>query len=334
MSVTIKTIAKDLNLAISTVSKALGDSHEISPETKKRIFEYAKRLDYVPNAYAGSLKKRKTANIAIIIPEVADSFFSLAINGIESVAQKKGFHVIVYLTHEDQLKEQSILHQLKNGRVDGLLLSVSSGAFSNDHIKYLLNAKIPVVFFDRSCDDIDANKVLTNDFESGYLAAELLINKKCKKISFLSLSDDLSIINQRLKGYKKALVDHKISIDENLIIHCTNDEISNHAKVSKLFQSADKPDAIIGSVEKLTMLIYAVCFDLKVSIPRDLKVIGFSSLDIASFLNPSLTTITQPAFEIGKTAATILFQELEKNSSEPKRTIIIPSKLIERGSTK
>lgn len=333
MSVTIKTIAKDLNLAISTVSKALRDSHEISTETKKRIFDYAKSLDYVPNAYAGSLKKRNTANIAIVIPEVADSFFSLAINGIESVAQEKGFHVIVYLTHEDQLKEQSILRQLKNGRVDGLLLSVSSGALPNDHVTNLLKVKIPLVFFDRSYENIDANKVITNDLESGYLATELLIKKNCKKISFLSLSGNLSIINQRLSGYKKALADHQIAVDDNLIVNCTNDEASNYDLVSKLFQSGNRPDAIIASVEKLTMLIYSVCFNMKVSIPHDVKVIGFSSLDIASFLNPSLTTVTQPAFEIGKSAATILFQELEKKSIDPKRVMTIPSVIIEREST-
>ena len=127
MAITIRKIANDLGLAVSTVSKALGDSYEISDETKKRVLAYAKKLDYVPNAYASSLKKRRTGNIAVVVPEVADSYFSTAINGIEAVAQVKGYHVIIYITHEDQIKEQSILRQFKSGRVDGVLLSASSG---------------------------------------------------------------------------------------------------------------------------------------------------------------------------------------------------------------
>src|SRR5436190_727753 len=134
MSITIRKIAKDLQLAVSTVSKALSDSHEISSETKRRVLEYAEKLDYVPNLYASTLKQRKSHNIAVVIPEVADSFFSSAINGIESVAQTKGYHVIVYLTHEDLKKEESILRDFRGGRVDGVLISVSGGTKRNSPI--------------------------------------------------------------------------------------------------------------------------------------------------------------------------------------------------------
>ena len=146
MRVTIRKIAKDLRLAVSTVSKALRDSHEISKETKRRVFAYAEKLDYVPNHYASSLKNRKTGNIAVVLPEVADSFFSLAINGIESVAREKGYHVMVYLTHEDLRREESILRDFRSGRVDGVLISVSGGAKRNSHIHDLCAKKIPLVF--------------------------------------------------------------------------------------------------------------------------------------------------------------------------------------------
>jgi LacI family transcriptional regulator len=137
MAVTIKKIAKDLNLAVSTVSKALRDSHEISAETKARVFEYAAKMDYSPNPYASSLKGRRSGNIAVIVPEVADSFFSDAINGIEEIAKGKGYHVMIYLSHEDEALEQSIIHDLRNGRVDGVLISVVASESKANNIQDL-----------------------------------------------------------------------------------------------------------------------------------------------------------------------------------------------------
>jgi LacI family transcriptional regulator len=334
MSITIRKIAKDLRLAVSTVSKALRDSHEISVETKRRVFEYAQKVDYVPNLYASSLKKRKTGNIAVVLPEVADSFFSLAINGIESVAREKGYHVMVYLTHEDLMREESILRDFRSGRVDGVLISVSGGAESNSHIHDLCAKNIPLVFFDRVCEGIEAAKVLTDDFDSGYNATGHLISKGCKKIAFLAMSENLAIINHRQRGYEAALNAHGMQVNKNLLIYCNNNEADNHSLIYRILKRNDRPDGIVGSVEKLTTTVYTACNELSLRIPQDVKVIGFSSLHIASLLNPSLTTITQPAFEMGKTAARLLFEALEKKPQEAKaETIVIPSVLFERGST-
>jgi LacI family transcriptional regulator len=333
MSITIKKIAADLKLAVSTVSKALGDSHEISNETKKRVLSYAKKLNYVPNTYASSLKKRRTGNIAVVVPEVADSYFSTAINGIEAIAQLKGYHVIIYITHEDQAKEESILREFRSGRVDGVLLSVSSGKNKNTHIHDFFQLKVPLVFFDRVCEEIETAKVLTDDLESGYCAAELLINKGCKQIGFLSMSKNLSIVSQRLTGYKKALGDHGIKLINENIVHCTNDESSNYTSIKKMLAGKSRPQGVVGSTEKLTTSLYTVCHELELRIPEDIKVIGFSSMSIAALLNPPLTTITQPAFEMGKTAATLLFRKLERKKSESEERIVIPSVLIERRST-
>ena len=335
MSVTIQKIAKDLQLAVSTVSKALRDSYEISAETKKRVFEYANKLDYAPNPYASSLKQRKTRNIAVVLPEVADSFFSSAINGIESIAQKKGYHVMVYITHEDLEKEISILRDLRNGRVDGVLISVSSGAEQNSDVHNQCAKKIPLVFFDRACEGIVAAKVLTDDYESGYKATRHLLAKKCEKIAFLAPFEDLSIIDDRIDGYKKALRDNGYKVKNEWIIRCINNEEESYATIRELMRKKDRPDGIIGSIEKHATLTYAVCNDLKLKIPQDVKVIGFSSLPIASLLNPSLTTITQPAFEMGRTAATLLFDSLEKKKTEIQfQRVIIPSTLVDRNSTK
>ena len=331
MSVTIRKIAEDLNLAVSTVSKALRDSHEISAETKARVFEYAARMDYAPNPYASSLKRRTSGNIAVVVPEVSDTFFSEAINGIEEVAQQKGYHVMIYLTHENVQQEQSIIHNLRNGRVDGILISVAGSEKKADHFEGL---KIPLVFFDRVREDITAARIVTNDYESGYNAVNHLISRGCKRIAFLSTFGELDIIRNRQEGYTQALVDHGMDEKYCRVVRCSNDNAESLEIIKQLFEN-EKPDSIIGSVEKVTLQAYSVCHALRISIPGDVKIIGFSHLQIASLLKPSLTTITQPAYEMGKAAATVLFKTLGKKKLEgANEQIEIPSVLIERDSTR
>lgn len=333
MGVTIKQIAADLKLAVSTVSKALYDSHEISAETKARVFEYAAKMNYTPNPYASSLKRRRTGNIAVVLPEVSDSFFSSAIDGIEAVAQQKGYHVMVYLTHEDVKREQSIINEFRNGRVDGVLMSVVSHETQPAHLIDLGASNTPLVFFDRVYEGMKAANVITNDFESAYNAAVHLIQKGCSKLCFLSIEGNLSIIRHRQQGFKKALEDYKLDLNRNRVVNCSNDEKSNLVLLKNLFQETERPDGIVGSVEKVATQVYTVCQELGLLIPKDVKVIAFSHLQIASLLNPSLTTITQPAFEMGKMAATLLFRALEKKFDLQHERIVVNSTLIERAST-
>ena len=333
-NINLKLLASELRLSVSTISKALMDSHEISPETKQRVLELAKKLNYVPNPYASSLRGRKSKTIAVVLPEVADSFFSLAINGIEAVAQEKGYHVLIYLTHESFTKEKAILKDFQSGRVDGILISVSRETAQSHHINEASEKGIPVVFFDRACDDIETATITTNDFESCYHATQHLIENGCKQIAFLSISTSLGISNKRMEGYKQALVDNSIFFENENIILCTKDSSDDARLISNLMKRKNRPDGIIASVEKLTTPIYLVCKELKLSIPEDIKIISFSNLASAVILNPSLTTITQPAFEMGKAAATVLFKALEKKSFNLKNErIVLPSKLIVRSST-
>lgn len=334
MGVTIKKIAADLKIAVSTVSKALRDSHEISQDTKARILEYAAKMEYTPNPYASSLKGKRSGNIAVVLPEVADSFFSSAIDGIEEIAQQKGYHVMVYLTHEDASREQSIIREFRNGRVDGVLMSVVANDKHCNHLDELSASEMPLVFFDRVCEGTKAARVVTDDFDSGYKAAQHLIDKGCKRIAFLSMFKNLAIINERQAGFEKAIRENALDPKKSPIIYCSNNESENIAQVKKLLQSKNRPDGIVGSVEKVTTQTYTVCHALKLSIPGDLRVIGFSHLQIAALLNPSLTTITQPAFEMGKAAAKILFKALAQKKTDLKNErIVIPSVLIERNST-
>jgi LacI family transcriptional regulator len=334
MSVTIKDLAKELQLSVATISKALRDSHEISAETKQRVLELAKKLNYTPNPYASSLRKRSSKTIAVVLPEVADSFFSLAINGIESVAIDKGYHVLIYLTHESFAREQAILNEFKSGRVDGILMSVSGETSQSDHVKEVIAAGMPVVFFDRVCEDVETAKVVTDDFESSYNATCHLVKMGCKRIVYLSTSSTLSINSKRMEGFKKALTDNGIKNNMPDIISCYSNTDGNYKIVRSLLEDKKRPDGIIASVEKLTTPIYLACRDLKISIPDKIKVISFTNLQAALILSPTLTTVTQPAFEMGKTAASVLFKALrKKNVSLQKETIVIPSVLIVRNST-
>jgi LacI family transcriptional regulator len=333
MSVTIRKIAKDLKIAVSTVSKALSDSHEISEETKRKVFEYARQLDYVPNAYAGSLKNRKTRNIAIVLPEVADTFFSNAINGIDSIAQAKGYHVMVYLTHESCEREESILQELRGGRVDGVLISVSGGVKKNSHIHAQVAAELPLIFFDRICEEIETAKVLTDDFESSYNATNHLIAKGCREIVFLSTPGSLSIVNHRQEGFIKSLQEQGIEVSARHTVLCSENENESYEIIKNVLSSERKVDGVVCSVEKLAMQVYRACHECKLSIPHQIKVIAFSNLQIASLLAPSLTTIMQPAFAMGEAAATLLFKSLAKKIDLKKERIVLPSVLCEREST-
>lgn len=330
----MRELANELQFSVATVSKALNDSHEISEETKRKVREAACRLNYILNPYASSLRNKRSKTIALVLPEVADNFFSLAINGIQSVAEKKGYHVLIYLSHEKLANEKLILSQCCSGRVDGVLMSVSSETTDPSHILKLQQQGIPIVFFDREFEGLHIAKVVTNDFESGYLCANHLIRNGCRNPVFLSLSSNLSICNNRAKGFKAALDDNKIAEADKAIVECKGTTEEGYEKLKRLLCGNNKPDGIVASVERLALSVYLVCQQLNVSIPSELKVVVFSTLRTAPILNPPLTTIVQPAFETGKTAAELLFKGIEKKRFNLQdETVTLPSTLVERVSS-
>lgn len=332
--VNLKRLAKELNLSVSTVSRALQDSYEISEATKKKVFALAKKLNYQPNPYASSLRKQKSKTIAVVIPEVANNFFSLAINGIEAIAQEKGYHVLIYLTHESYQRELSIAKHLQSGRVDGILMSLASETSDTTHIKDLYGKGVPFVFFDRVCDSIETPRITTDDYESGYNATQHLIDNGARRIAYLSLSKNLSISNRRMEGYMDALKKSGIQADDKLVVPCGNDSELNYNLIRDILTLDNRPDGVFAAVEKLAITTYHVCEELNIKIPGDVKVISFSNLETASLLSPSLTTITQPAYDIGNKAAEVLFKILEKKRvNVQNERIVLKSSLIKRKST-
>lgn len=332
-NVNLKKLAEELKLSISTVSRALRDSHQISQKTKKRVKALADKLGFQPNPQASSLRQNKSKTIAVVVPEIQNNFFSLVMNGIEDIAQQKGYHVLIYLTHEDYNREKAILNLLRNGRVDGLMISVSNTTKSFEHLQLCQEAGMPLVFFDRVCESMEVPRITTDDAEASFKATEHLLKSGCKKIAFLSMSGYLSISSQRKSGYIKALAKYGLAANEMSIV-CGNDEETNRQQIRELLQSEQKPDGIFAAVEKFAINTYEVCHELLISIPRQLKVICFSNLSAAALFDPPLSTVVQPAYEIGKGAASILFKIIEKKMLSPKENkVTIPSYIIERKST-
>lgn len=241
---------------------------------------------------------------------------------------------MIYLSHEKYSNEKKILHEVQNGRVDGILISISRETKDKEHISKLQAAGIPIVFFDRVLESVHTASVTTNDMECGYMATKLLLDRGCKRPVFFSHSASLPICKKRAEGFSLALKDAGFSKKDILIIYGSDNERVNHTLIKINLIHKKRPDAILASVEKIAIQVYMVSQELNLEIPNELKVIAFSNIETASILNPPLSTITQPAFEMGKSAATILFKGIEKKHFKlENEKIIIPSVLIERKST-
>ena len=245
-AVNLKQLAKILDLSISTVSKALRDSHEIGDATKLRVLAKAKEMDYTPNPFASGLRRNKSKTIAVVVPEVANNYFALAINGIERIAQENDYHVLIYLTHEDIEKEKGIMKHLENKRVDGVLMSVTMNTNNQTHLSDFQQKGIPIVFFDRICHEIETAKITTDDYISGINATKHLIENECKDIAFLSLGDDISIMQKRKSGYLEELLKNNMEAKPERIIKCGNDDEMNYDLIKKLLSGKNKPDGIFN----------------------------------------------------------------------------------------
>lgn len=332
-NVTLKKLAELLKMSPSTVSRSLRDSHEISKETKDKVKALAAELDFQPNPHASSLRRNKSRTIAVVIPEIQNNFFSQVMNGVEEVARQKGYHVLIYLTHEDHKRESDILHLLRSGRVEGVMISVSNTTRNFEHIKEYKNADLPILFFDRVCENMEAPCITTDDAGAAFKATEHLIKTGCKKIAFLSLADNLSISCGRKSGYIKALT--KFDLAENeLILECGPDDETNRQMIRALLNSSEKPDGIFAAIEKFAVNTYEVCRELDIRVPQQLKVISFSNLAAAALFNPPLSAIVQPAYDIGRESANILFKIIDKKKLlTSEKRIVIPSSLVIREST-
>lgn len=334
---TLKQIAKELNVSVSTVSKALNDSPEISEQTKIKIKEYAKLKNYKPNVIGLNLKNRKTKTIGVIIPNILNSFFAKVFSGIEKVADEKGYNVIMCISNESLEKEAHTLEMLSNGTIDGFILSVSEEAQKQnnyDHFKEIINDGTPIVMFDRIAEGIECDKVVVDDFDSALDSTQRLIDLGCKNIALLSSVDNLSVGKLRYEGYLKALEKNKIPVNNNLIIR-TDSEEDLKVRMETVFAN-NKIDGIFALEENDSVAALKMGLKKGYKIPEELCIIGFADGILASRrLSPSLTTVSQHGIEIGEEAAKLLIKRLEDDSEEepPYETKVIKTVLKERETT-
>ncbi len=329
---TIVDIAKRLEISPSTVSRALNDHPDIKKETREQVKRVAKELRYSPNPIAQSLKSSRTTTIGVIVPEIEHDFFSSAISGIEEVAYQSGYTIIVCQSNESFEREVVNTNVLMHHRVAGVIVSISQNTKSGDHFQDLLRRRIPLVFFDRVCEDVVASKVVIDDYRSAFEAVTYLIGKGYKKIAHFAGPKELDICKKRLSGYVEALKQAQFPVLNDLVRYGGLHEQDGYNSLDYLLKQNKVPDAIFSVNDPVAIGAFQRIKEAGLRIPLDIALIGFSNNKITSLIDPQLTTVDQPSFEMGKKAAELLITAIEDEESEP-TTVVLDAKLIIRGST-
>ena len=335
--ITLKQIAKELDVSISTVSKSLRNSSEIGEETRLKVQAFAKFYHYKPNNIALSLKNRKTKTIGIIIPEIVHHFFSTVINGIEQVANEKGYSVVICLSDDSFDKEVLNMELLANGSIDGFIMSLSKETQSKGdfhHITEVINQGMPVVMFDRVTNEVFCDKVIIDDKQAAYEAVQSLIDKGRKKIALVTTVDYVSVGKLRTDGYVKALLDNGLPFDEHLIIKI-EDIDTCQIIISKLLEE-EAIDAVFAVNEIFAVTCIKAANKIGLNVPKDLAVIAFTDGMISKYSTPTITTVSQSGVKMGNRAAKIIIERLESEEESEEEnyiTEVIETYLVEREST-
>lgn len=334
--VTLKQIARELDVSVSTVSKSLKNSKEISQDTREKIQAFAKLYNYKPNSIAISLQNRKTKNIGVIIPEIVHHFFTTVISGIEKVAIDAGYNVIVCLSNESFDKEVINMETLANSSIDGFIISLSKDTQKKKdfhHLREVINQGMPLVMFDRVADEIYCDKVIVDDAQGAYKAVKYLLDTNCKRIALITTVDYVSVGKLRTMGYLNALEDAGIPFEESLVIKI-EDMDSCQELITELFDR-EKFDGVLAVNELFAVTAMREAIRRGFSIPNDISFIGFTDGMLSKHFYPSLTTVIQHGFQMGKIAAGMLIDKLDEVEDEENyRTEVLKTSIIERESTR
>lgn len=318
--ITIKDIARKLKISPSTVSRALRDHPDISKETKALVSQTAEQLDYFPDSLAQGLKSRKTNTIGLIVPEIKHHFFSAAISGIEEVTYKAGFILLVCQSNEDLEREKMNLKALVSNRIAGLLISISQTTTSASHFDVLKRRGIPVIFFDRTLKNMPGCKVIVDDYDGAYKAVSHLIDRGYKRIAHIAGPENISIGHERYLGYCRALTDHGMTPDDDLIIRGGFRQADGMIAADRLIKMTNRPDAIFAVNDPVAIGTFIRLKENNISIPDQMALVGFSDNPISSLIDPPLTTVHQPSYEIGKESARLLLEQIQHGQKPDEQT--------------
>lgn len=331
-SVTIKHIATALNISISTVSRALHDAYDVSPETRRKVLALAEKLEYNPNPFAVSLVKQETKIIGVLLPEIATPYFSMVVKGIQDVAYNAGYNVMFFISDESLEREQLILKKLSVNSLDGLLVSVSIETNTSEHIQKLMEKGLPVVFFDRVLKDINTSKIVQDDYHGAFNATTHLIQQGYKRIAHLAGPKNLENAQQRAQGYLDALKENNVEMKKNLLIYSSFSQEDGVRDMSKLLGLRPLPDAVFAVNDRKAIGAMIALRRYGYKVPEHIGIISFGNTPVSEVTTPPLSTVEQNAYEIGAKGCQLLFGHIKKPTIEP-QTIVMPSKLVIRESS-
>jgi len=337
---TLRDIANALNLSVSTVSKALRDSYEISKETKDRVVEYARANHYLPNRMAKSLKEGRSGSIGVVVCSIDNNFVSRMLDGIDGACTQAGYDIIIMQSKESLAQERSCLKQLEARGVEGILISPSVETVSFEHLSALKNTGMPMVLFDRVCEQFESDQVGIDNYHAAFQATEHLIINKYRRIAMLNIGPDIHFAAERSAGYRDALKKHLLTYGDTLIRLCgpetgstLRDSVRRHLQA--LLDLPEPPDAVLTATDQLSTHSLTVFHELGRRIPDDVALVGFSNMELADVLTPSFSTIHQPAFEIGRLAAEKLIALIDCGGrAEEPEIVRLPARLHIRESSR
>ena len=329
---TIRDIALILGISKSTVSRALNDHYDVKPETAKRVRELAAQIDYHPNLLAQHLKQQRTNTIGVVIPDTVNRFFAKAVGGIQQVANQAGFNVIICQSNETLALEQNNLKTLMASKVDGLLISVSRETDRHEHLQYAIDKEVPIVLFDRIIEELQASQVYSDNFEISFQGTEHLLMQGCRRIAFIAGPRHLYNSRNRLAGYLAALKKYDVHVSDSLIIDTNYGSNDVEEYMRHLLNLRQKPDGIFALNDMSAMEIIHILKKRGLNVPKDVAVLGFNNETICRLVEPSLSSIDHPAFDMGAAATELLLKQITKNEIVIEKRLI-KSRLVVREST-
>ena len=332
-NVTLKEVAAELGVSTMTVSRAINNRPNVDEQTKKKIMEVVTRMGYTPNLVAKSLISSKTYTIGVVIPEISHSFFPEVVKGIEEVANSHNYQIFLTNTSDSFEKEKAVIEALRAKRVDGILISTSLTNNDYSFYKRLVESGLPMVFFDRCISDVGISCIGVNDKSASRQITEHLIHKGYKRIGYLSGPKQLSIGKDRFEGFMEAMLLHNLPVDENLIIENGFNEKGGYHAMNKLLELpvSQRPRAVVAVNDPVAFGAMDAIREAGLRIPEDIAIVGFTNDIRASLVNPPLTTVHQPAFEVGKKAASKIIKTIEYED-EPVENVELITKLVIRQS--
>jgi DNA-binding LacI/PurR family transcriptional regulator len=331
-SITIKDIAKKLGISKSTVSRALGDREDVHPETKRKVLELAGELQYVPNALAINLKQQRTNTIGVIVPETINSFHARALGGIQKRADLAGINVMICQSNESYIAEKQNIQSLINNRVDGLIVSISRETDRSDHFESVLAKNIPLVFYDRICEGLNTSHVRTDNYEVVCEGTQHLIDQGCRRIAFIAGPQHLYNTRHRFKGYLDTLARNNYPVNDYYILHSTYRSEMVQEYTRYLINLPQPPDAIFAINDFTAIEMMHAIRHTGLRVPEDIAILGFNNEPVGKFMEPSLSTIDQPAQEMGAAATELLIKHIH-HAEFPVESRMVKSKLVVRQST-